>query len=276
MKKIVIATIAALFLTACGNTSKEDDNSSREKNKDKTTTGQSVVVDNRSKAAEETKDNSKENETVSETTQETETTTEATTETTTVTEPIVEEKKLSDDDFSVKGYWYEDSIGDSCYYAIVTNNSTETVEMVINAVAKDSNGNLIGADDGTIDVLGSGETSICELFFDSVSDIADIEYSLSYSTENYYKPVVGGLSSKQTINNENVIVEVTNNNDYPAEFVQAYALFFDASGHLVDSDYTYIIDNENVIKPGVTLTKQLDTYDDFDYVEVYFTGRAGK
>ena len=53
------------------------------------------------------------------------------------------------------------------------------------------------------------------------------------------------------------------------------ALFLDSAGKVVRYDSTYIVDGDSEIKPGATLSKQLDTYEAFDTVEVYLTGRRG-
>lgn len=50
-------------------------------------------------------------------------------------------------------------------------------------------------------------------------------------------------------------------------------MFFDKNSTLID----HITDDDSEIKPGDTLFAQLDCYEDeYDHVEVYFTGRASK
>lgn len=196
---------------------------------------------------------------------------------------IVDNRKKSEDtaasfteaDFSTKEYLYENSIGDSLYYVIVTNNSRATVEVSGNATAKDGSGNAIGAGKMSIDVLGPGETSIGYFYFDSVSNISSVDYLLSYSPVRYYKPVISNLSVNQVLNDQNVTVTVTNTGEINAQFVQAYALFFDAADHVIAQSSAYITDNDSEIKPGATLSAQLDIYGkQYDHAEVYFTGRS--
>lgn len=71
-------------------------------------------------------------------------------------------------------------------------------------------------------------------------------------------------------------VTVTNNGTYPAQFVEAYALFFDSNSNVVYSNSGYVTDNDSEIKPGATLSEQIDAYKSFDSVKVYFTGRYHK
>jgi hypothetical protein len=182
---------------------------------------------------------------------------------------------VSDSDFDKVGYLYENSIGTTYYYLIITNNSTVTVSISGNGIAKDASGNSIGADNMSIDVLGAGETAIGYFYFSGVKDVANVEYSLSYDTDSYYYPVVGNLSVEQTLNDKNVTVSVTNNGDYPAQFVKAYCLFFDADNNITKTDSTYVTDGDSEIKPGATISVQLDNYTgDYDHAEVYFEGRG--
>ena len=135
-------------------------------------------------------------------------------------------EEVSDSDFSIKEYKYENQIGDTLYFLAITNNSDTDVSVSGNATAKDESGNSIGAGDMSIDILGAGETSIGYFYFDSVSGIDKVEYTLDYNEKPYYKPVVNNLLVEQTLNSENVTISVTNNAEYPVLFVEAYALFF--------------------------------------------------
>ena len=180
---------------------------------------------------------------------------------------------VSDKDFEVIDYLYEDSLS-SRYFLIITNNSEATVSIFANGIAKDANGSMIGASDLSIDVLGPGETSIGYFYFNGVSGIETVEYEMTYDTEPYYTPILSNLYTEQTINNKNVIVAVTNNGEIPAYFVEAYALFFDAENNVVDYTSRYITDDDIEIKAGKTIVAQLDTYESFDHVEVYLTGRG--
>jgi PBP1b-binding outer membrane lipoprotein LpoB len=116
---------------------------------------------------------------------------------------------VSDSDFDKVGYLYENSIGTTYYYLIITNNSTVPVSVSGNGVAKDADGNSVGAGNTSIDILGAGETSICYFYFSNVANVASVDYSLSYDTNPYYYPVVGNLSVEQTLNDKNVTVSVT-------------------------------------------------------------------
>lgn len=175
--------------------------------------------------------------------------------------------------FDTEEYIFENSFGTTYYFVVMTNNTNETYKVSSNGTALDANGNVLGADDMTVDVIGPGETTMEYFFFDNVSGVDHVDYQLNYS-DSYYKPVINNLAVEQNINNKNVVVSVTNNGSYAAEFVQAYALFFDSNNNVVRFDSTYVTDDDSEIKPGATLSKQLDSYNAFDTVNVYFTGRA--
>ena len=50
---------------------------------------------------------------------------------------------------------------------------------------------------------------------------------------------------EQNINDRNLTVKVTNNGRRTAQFVQAYALFFDADNNLISVDSEYVVDNDS-------------------------------
>ena len=183
--------------------------------------------------------------------------------------------EVSDSDFAVKEYSYENSIGDSMWFLVIGNNSEKAVGININMTAYDADGNVIGADSGEIDVIGPGEKSIANFYFDSVAGIDHVEYTMGYDTDPYYKSVLSDLDVVESINDQNVVVTVTNNGSEAAQYVEAYAIFLDSAGNVVYQDSTYVVDDDSEIKPKATLSKQLDANGAFDTVEVYLTGRKG-
>jgi pyridoxal/pyridoxine/pyridoxamine kinase len=56
-------------------------------------------------------------------------------------------KKVSQSEFDIKEYKYENSIGDTYYFLVVKNNSTQAVGVSVNLVAYDMSNNTIGAGD---------------------------------------------------------------------------------------------------------------------------------
>ncbi len=182
---------------------------------------------------------------------------------------------VSEEDFDIREHSYVLG-GTTLYYLIVKNNSEKDVAIEFNGTGYDTDNNVIAADDCSIDILGAGEESITYFNFNQTVNIARVEYQMTFNAKPHYKAVVGNLSVEQNINDDNVVLVVTNNGDYPAEFVESYALFFDAEGNIVKTDSTYVTDDDNELKPGSTLSVQLDCRGGFDTVECYYTGRCGK
>lgn len=196
------------------------------------------------------------------------------TESTKVQKPESITEEIAESDIIDKGYLYENTIGDSLYFVVVTNNGKTPIEVSGNGTAMDASGKVIGADDLSIDVIGPGETSIGYYYFDGVTGINTVDYNLSYKPSRYFYPVLGNLSVVQNLNDQNLTVTITNNGKTAAQFVEAYALFFDSNGKVIRYDSTYITDMDSEIKPGATLSKQLDCYSGYDHVELYLTGRS--
>ena len=196
-------------------------------------------------------------------------TAEETTEETTTTA-----KKVSESEFDIQEYKYENSIGDTLYFLVIKNNSTQAVGVSFNMVAYDKKNNTIGAADGSINVIGPGEESIGTCYFDGVKGIDHVEYDMSFDEAPYYEPVIGKLEVVKNINKKNVVVTVTNKGDKPAQFVEAYALFFNKNGKVIGYRSSYLTDNDSEIKPGAKRSAQLGVYKGFSTVKVFFTGRA--
>lgn len=184
--------------------------------------------------------------------------------------------EISDSDFDVKEYIYENTIGDTLYFVIVKNNSNQNVSVSANATAKDANGNSIGADDMSIDIIGVGETSIGCFYFDGVTGVEKVECNIKYKKESYYTPIINSLSVEQTLNKTNVILSVTNNAEEPARFVEATALFLDAENNVVWYDSKSITDDDLEIKSSDTISAQLDVYGEYDHAEIYYVGKSWK
>ncbi len=161
-------------------------------------------------------------------------------------------------------------------YVVIANNSDKTVGIKGNGLAKNSDGGVIGAANMSIDILAPGEESVGFFYFSGVKGVDKVDYTMFYDTDPYYAPVINDLSVDASINENNVIAIVTNNGEKAAQFVEVYCLFMDADNNILRADSTYITDNDYEIKPGATISGQLDCRDAFDHVELYLTGRADK
>ena len=186
-----------------------------------------------------------------------------------------EDQTITDGKISAKGFLHKDSIGVYRYFVIVTNNTEHIITVDGNATAKDSYGQAVGAASMTIDVIGPGETSIGYFFFGNSKNIVSVDCKFTPSIEKYYYPVIKNLSYKIVQNDKNVTISVTNVGKINAQFVEAYAIFYNSSNKILDYSSKYITDKDSEIKPGATINAQLDFYgNNYDHVEIYFTGRS--
>lgn len=184
----------------------------------------------------------------------------------------VVEEDLSELVTVVEEYSYENIIGSTNYVLIVKNNSGKSVDVNINATAMDAEGKLIGAADSFESALSGGEEACLINLFSGVKGVASFSYTLSVEENRYYEGAIQDLAFEQSITDKKVIVSCTNNGKEAVEFVRAYGLFF-KEGKLVDSDTSYIIDSDSELKPGVTLSKELSSSNEFDEVKVYYSGQ---
>ena len=81
----------------------------------------------------------------------------------------------------------------------------------------------------------------------------------------------GSYYSQNNIKDD-AIFQVQNDGESPAELVDGYALFL-LDGKLVEVDTAYFTDDDYEITPEATITKQFTSYENFDKVEFYLTGR---
>jgi tripartite-type tricarboxylate transporter receptor subunit TctC len=188
--------------------------------------------------------------------------------------PKTETPVIAPEDLEIRECSYENSIGTTIWYLIVTNKGSGSGTVRFNGTAYNAGGDVIGAANAGIDILGPSETSLAYFYFDSVTGIDHVEYSVMTDAASHYYPVLADLSMEQNINDRNLTVKVTNNGSRTAQFVQAYALFFDADNNLISADSEYVVDNDSEIKPGGSCSGQMNAYKDFDHAECYLTGRS--
>lgn len=174
-------------------------------------------------------------------------------------------------ELSAKEYYYE-KYGSFYYDLLVTNNSSDSLRVESNVVAKDAAGNSIGAKSDFAPVVGSGETVVLEHIFDSVP--AKTTYTLKTKKETYSKSAVADLKTTSSKSGDKVLVTATNLGNYDMEFVKATVFFF-KNGKVIDSDYHYLDDSSYKLSAGGTVTEEfkLFTEEDFDNYEVYVEAR---
>lgn len=126
---------------------------------------------------------------------------------------------------SVKEYTYTSSTDTNWYFMEITNNSDVTIQVETNVVAKDVDGNIVGAASGEEGAIESGYTVCIPHMFDEVKP-ETYEYTISVNEEEYHTPVLSDLQYEVSDTGDKLIVSCTNNGEEPAEFVEGLVLFF--------------------------------------------------
>lgn len=152
----------------------------------------------------------------------------------------------------------------------IKNDSPYNLDISADANFYDKDKNLIGAKNNEQEAVESGCSTL--LYFMPDEDYSDMEYELNVSEEEYFECVQSDLSYKVTEAEDKVILSVTNNGDKPAEFVEAYVLFFKGDSPVGFSS-NYVIDDDSELKPGKTLNQEMDCYEEFDSYKVFLSGR---
>jgi hypothetical protein len=159
--------------------------------------------------------------------------------------------------------------------ALVVENPTDfDLSLSVDIKFYNKDGKLVGAQSDEVYAFEKGTKTIVQFSVDEEFD--RMEYELAAKEEEYYHCVISSLKVESVTAKDKEIVSITNTGEWPAEFVECVALFF-KDGKLVTDDYTYFADDDMQIKPGKTITAELNAWgEEYDKVEFYLTGRAEK
>ena len=199
------------------------------------------------------------------------TTTEKDTLTQEVTTEAIKTTEQENGDVEIVAEYNIPSYACTFHFVIVKNNTDKTLNVTANSKAYTADGSLVSVDDAEFDALASGCTSIITEMFDTDAEIAYCDTEILTKTDGWYESVIQDLSYTETLIKDGAIYEVTNNGDKAAKFVQGYAIFFNGN-EPVDWDYTYFTDDDSELKPGKSISKQLNCSETFDRVEFYLDG----
>lgn len=159
--------------------------------------------------------------------------------------------------------------------ALVIENPTDfNLSLSVEVKFYNKDGKLVGAQSDEVYAFEKGTKTIVQFSVDE--EFNRMEYEFTAKEEEYYHCVISSLKIESVTAKDKEIVSITNTGEYAAEFVECIALFF-KDGKLVADDYTYFTDDDMEIKPGKTITAELNAWgEEYDEVEFYLTGRAEK
>ncbi len=164
----------------------------------------------------------------------------------------------------------------SNYIAIVIkNNSVYTVAPRVQISFKDKDNKIIGAGNQSENAFGPGNEMV--FVFSNDEPFESYEYIISAGEEKYYEECVSKLECTHSTTSEKAIIQVKNNGDKAAKFVE-YIVLFKNNEKVVDYDWGYCVDDDSEIKPGMTEIRECSVSykEKFNSVEVYLTGRADR
>lgn len=166
-------------------------------------------------------------------------------------------------------------IGEDMNYGILTvkNNSEYDLSIYAAGTFLNEEGEFAGACSASADAVESGTETI--LIFVTDKSFVDMEYELAVSAEEWYGCVVSNLSYESAPAKNKEIVSITNNGSEAAEYVQAHALFFKGE-ELVGYADQYFTDKDDEIKPGETISEEMECCESYDSVKFFFTGRSSE
>ena len=173
----------------------------------------------------------------------------------------------------VNEYSYENTYA-TYYFIIVRNDSDEILGIGDNAIAKDANGASVGATSTSEDAVSPG-AEICLVNHFSDTKAESFEYTLEASKEKYYDAIYDDIKLETNDAGNKVVITCTNQGSDPLLFVEAYALFL-KEDKVVYYGSTYVTDDDSEIKPGKKIAADIDSYEDYDDVKVFITGRKEK
>lgn len=170
----------------------------------------------------------------------------------------------------VNDYLYETRYA-TYHFFEVTNMSPYTIRLTINDTAKNAAGAVIGASRSSEEDIPSGCTIFAKTFFSDVSGVSSFDSSLQVTEEGTYIPVLQGISVQTSDLGDKVTITATNLGDKAAKFPEATAVFF-KNGKVVYHGTDYLIDVDSELKPGATISGQINAYStDYDSAKVYLT-----
>lgn len=170
--------------------------------------------------------------------------------------------------------WHKEYINADDYHCdlIVTNNSQQLVEAQFAIKYFDADGNVVGVSNVSTEALDPGATHLITDSNESPYDYAEVSVTSAEPDDRYHGGMKNVACDDYSVNGDKVIFEVTNNGNAAVSFVRAQVLFYNGD-EVVDYDYGYATDDDNELKPGVTLMSELSTNKSFTSYRIFYYGR---
>lgn len=158
------------------------------------------------------------------------------------------------------------------YYIILRNDNGGNARVKANVVAYDANNNIIGASDDTWFSSKPGYTILLDGIFSNVraDQISRIEYTLTTSPSSYVS-AQADVNINSTILNGKAIVTVTNIGGREISSSHGTVLFLNG-GRVIDDGYFSATNSSSKFTAGASVTQEVNCYDPFDSILVFYEG----
>ena len=172
----------------------------------------------------------------------------------------------------IKEYHYKWSKSYYYYICVIKNTSGFNAKISVNVVFYDADDNIVG--------VNSDSEYGCENGFETCWVLSnDMEYDhvvteITVEPDNRY--VDGGQSCIElstSIVGKKVIITAKNNGKSAVEFLEYHVLFLNDKGEVVSTNWGYLDDDDNELKPGATEMRDESYSKGFSDVKVYALGR---
>ena len=180
-------------------------------------------------------------------------------------EPLTSEMQAIADALEVKEYRCTGLDYEHIVF-VVTNNSKTDCALNVAVNFYDKSKKLVDTQQDDLEAIGAGQTSVLAVYANEKFE--SYTYDFTPSELSYYTAVTKDLELKVKEGESKLIASVTNKGKAKAYFTTVNTLFF--KGDKLDYyEYNYVGDDDSIIAPGKTETKEFFTNGDYDRYENY-------
>ncbi len=156
------------------------------------------------------------------------------------------------------------------YYLVIENTSDYDINLDVSVNYYDESEKLIGTDTNSASAVSVGNKAILAFWPDE--NTSSVQYKVTVSMCDYYKPVPDDVTYEVSETDEKIIVTAKNVSDETIDSVEGSALFF-KDGNVVGYDSAYFTDSDYELKAGDEISKELNCYSPYDSYEFYIHPR---
>lgn len=167
-------------------------------------------------------------------------------------------------------YTGKSSYFDSGYITLYVKNTADVdVSINVNFTEKDTSGNAIGSSSAHETCVAAGQDVLLTGYFDTFEDDATFEYSMKVDKSNH-KSMHDAIELTTNTTEDGLVVTATNNSEQDVYWLEVQVVFLKGNS-IVQTDFTYLMNDDDTLNPGQTLSYQTISTSDLDYDTVLYT-----